>query len=57
MNKRASRRDNMEKIIFCEECGKDKVHYLEENDFRHTEHSHWVCLHHSEEEQANQQKV
>ena len=22
----------MEKIIFCEECGKDKVHYLEEND-------------------------
>ena len=24
----------MEKIIFCEECGKDKVHYLEENDFK-----------------------
>ncbi|AXH71411.1 hypothetical protein P105_gp08 [Pelagibacter phage HTVC105P] len=38
----------MEKIIFCEECGKDKVHYLEENDFRHTEQSHWVCSHHSE---------
>ena len=36
------------KIIFCEECNKKKVHYLEENDFRYTEHCHWVCSHHSE---------
>ena len=46
----------MEKIIFCEECGKDKVHYLEENDFRHTEHNHWVCSHHSDEQQAREQR-
>ena len=39
-----------EKIVFCEDCGKDKVHYLEENDFRHTEKDHWVCSHHSGEE-------
>ena len=39
-----------EKIVFCEDCGKEKIHYLEENDFRHTEQDHWVCSHHSGEE-------
>ena len=40
----------MEKKVFCEDCGEDKVHYLDENDFRYTEQDHWVCSHHSGEE-------
>ena len=41
--------------FFCEDCGKDKVHYLEENDFRHTEQDHWVCSHHSGEEDDDEE--